>query len=349
MKKLIPAGLLAVALIAGGVLLLMSGKDAVTLAYAQKSGLLAADTVNVSFQGVAGKVVSVEVAEEQQVKEGDVLMSLDATDLDLQIERLTLDLQQQEIRIWQAQAQAGFTEEVKRQAQLNNEEDVARQLLVIEAAQNTLALAQINFERIETLFNAGVVPQADFDATSFQLDTATNNLSQQQAALEKIRVNQPNVDTSNVYNVDSLQKQKESLEVQLQTLEEQKSRLVLQAPSDGKIIRLIPKVGENIPLGSVVAVLEANQLYFDVYVGETQVAPYQTGAKVLCRVPALQTDVAGTVSYVTSAPTYASMRMSREKGQADVSSFRVRVNVERIDGLLPGMTVEVSGDDPILR
>ena len=135
----------------------------------------------------------------------------------------------------------------------------------------------------------------------------------------------------------------------MQTLEEQKNRMVLQAPADGKIIRIIPKSGENIPVGTVVAVIESNQLYFDIYVDEMQIPQYKTNEKILCNVIAMQKDVEGTISYVTSAPPYASMRMSRDKGQADVSSFRVRINVERNAELLPGMTVEVSSNDSIIH
>lgn len=48
----------------------MSGKDAVSMAAQQKNTLLTADTVNVAFQGVGGRVNTIEVKEEQQVKKG---------------------------------------------------------------------------------------------------------------------------------------------------------------------------------------------------------------------------------------------------------------------------------------
>lgn len=101
-KKIIVYVLLIVALGTGGTLMAMSGKDAVSMAAQQKNTLLTADTVNVAFQGVGGRVNTVEVKEEQQVKKGDVLMTLDPVDLDLQIEKLKTDIAQADVKIKQA-------------------------------------------------------------------------------------------------------------------------------------------------------------------------------------------------------------------------------------------------------
>ena len=40
-------------------------------------------------------------------------------------------------------------------------------------------------------------------------------------------------------------------------------------------------------------------------------------------------------------PDFASLRMVRERGQADLTLFRVRIDVPPAEGLLPGMTLEV--------
>lgn len=328
-KRLMPLILLAIALVAGGILLTLGGKDAVTMASAVKQGLLTADILNQSFQGVGGKVTSIQVTEEQQVRQGDVLMTLDSTDIELQIAKLETDLQQLDVKIQQANAQG------------NRQEDVERQALAVEAAQQALDLAQINFDRVQALCEAGAAARANLDTASYQLDTAKNALSQQQAALKKLGTDIQN----NTYHVELAVKQKESLELQRQSLEVQKQRLTLKASADGKVTRVIPKVGENIAAGATVAVIESNQLYYDIYVDETQIANYTPGGRVTGYVAALKRNVAGNVRYITAAPQYASMRMSREKGQADASSFLVRIDVPRAPDLLPGMTLEVNAGE----
>lgn len=325
-KGLIPLILLIIALVIGGILMTLDGKDAVTMASAVKNGLLTADTLNVSFQGVGGKVTSIKVTEEQQVRQGDVLMTLDATDLDLQTAKLTTDIQQLDVKLQQTKTQG------------ERKEDVERQELAVEGARQALDLAQSNYDRTKALFDAGAVAQVNLDTVSYQFETAKNALSQQQAALKKLETDIQN----NGFNVELVEKQKESMQVQLQSLEVQKQRLILKAPADGKVTRIVPKIGENIAAGATVVVIEANQLYCDIYVDETQVSGYTPNSSVSGYVAALKKNVEGKVRFITAAPQYASMRMSREKGQADVSSFLVRIDVQRTPELLPGMTLEVN-------
>ncbi|RYD02123.1 hypothetical protein N752_27110 [Desulforamulus aquiferis] len=141
------------------------------------------------------------------------------------------------------------------------------------------------------------------------------------------------------------EKQKESMMVQLEALEVQKDRMVLKAPADGKVSRIVPKIGENIAPGVIAIVIESNQLYYDIYVNETQINKYKPGSMVSGYVVALKRNVEGKVRYITSAPQYANMRMSREKGQADVSSFLIRIDIENTPELIPGMTVEVNSGE----
>ncbi|MDO0822552.1 HlyD family secretion protein [Desulfosporosinus nitroreducens] len=330
MKRLISFILLIVFLGAGGIFMTMEGKDAVTMASIKKSSLLTADNSNLSFQGVGGKVTAIMVTEEQQIKLGEVLITLDPTDLDLQITKVKTEIQQQDVKIKQTKAQVTRTE------------DLERQMLVVEASQQTLNLAQTNYDRTKALYDAGAVALTNLDTVSYQLDTAKNVLSQQQALAKKIEAQISTDIQNNAYNIEALQKQKEAMQVQLQSLEVQKQRMILKAPSDGKVTRIIPKIGENTASGAPVVTIESDQLYYTIYVDETQITKYKVDESVTGQIAALNKKVEGKVRYITSAPQYASMRMSRDKGQSDVSSFLVRIDVQRTPELLPGMIVEVN-------
>lgn len=440
-KKIIPYALLVIALGTGGTMMAMSGKDAVSMAAQQKNTLLTADTVNVSFQGVGGRVKSIEVKENQQVKKGDVLMALDPVDLDLQIEKLKTDIAQADVKISQAkdglQNQSDKITASERQGELDIQaaqagesllnqgaraEDIQRQKLAIEAAQQSvdaaqtgvetaksnaevaqkavasrqqaLELVKASYRRVQALYDAGAGTKAELDnaknqmdtaqialdtardqveiannqikAASKQADIAKNGVAQQQTALEKLQAGataeerqqahiktekaeealtqtaQTRKDVKNSeYNVDLLAQQKQALAIQLKTLELQRGRMVLKATTDGKVTRVVPKLGEIVSTGATGAVIETNQLYYDIYVDEASLTKLKAGDNVTSHVVALDKDIQGTVKYITSAPQYTNMRMSRDKGLADISSFQVRVNIQRTPELLPGMTVEV--------
>ncbi|WP_258043406.1 HlyD family secretion protein [Paenibacillus polymyxa] len=233
----------------------------------------------------------------------------------------------------------------------------------LDNAKNQLDNAQI---ALDTAKDQVEIANNQITAASKQSDIAKNGIAQQQTALDKMeagataeerqqariktekakealtQTSQTRKDVKNSeYNVDLLAQQKQALSVQLKTLELQRGRMVLKASTDGKVARIVPKMGEIVSTGATGAVIETNQLYYDIYVGEDSISQFKAGGNVTSHVVALDKDVQGKVRYITSAPQYTNMRMSRDKGLSDISSFQVRVDVQRTSELLPGMTVEV--------
>lgn len=429
--KLIPIIVLIVALGVGGTLLMMHGKDAVSMAALKKEGVLTIDTVNSSFEGQSGKVTAVNVKEEDHVKKGQVLMTLDTQDINLQIKNVKEQMSQIDVQIAQAQSeltsQAHKLAEQKANAELSIEaakvaqqkvltgarpEDIQSQEIAVDSAKKSVEVAnngvnaaqtgvataqqavdyaQTNYDRAKSLFDNGLGTQASLDSAQNALDTAQkqlqstqdqlvsaqkqvevagNQVRAQETALEKLKngataedrdaaqvqvaqaqqglkqIEQGQEDITNgKYNIDLLKKQKDALQINLDNLTVQKERRVLTASADGKVTRVVPKTGENVSAGTPVVVIETGKMYYDLYVGEENIKHFQAGAKVSTNVISLGKDVQGTVRYITSAPQYAALRMSREKGQADTTSFIVRVDVKRTSDLLPGMTVEVPTDE----
>ena len=332
-KKYVPIALLIAALAVGGALLMFQGSDAVTLATNEKNSILTADTVNASFQGVGGRVVSVEVVEQQDVKAGEVIMKLDTTDIDLQITQLEANIAQQDVKIQQAKIQGVRPEELEKQK------------LATASAKESLEQAQRNYDRCKILYNEGGISKVEYDNASSQFEIAKNTLAQQQEQVKNLSAQNSTNSQNYEYGEDILALQKDTFESQLEALKIQKERMALKAPIDGKITKLIPKAGENISSGATAAIVQSNDLYYSIYVDETQVSKFQKGNIVEGRVPALKEDIKGTVRSVSSAPQYASLRMSRDKGQSDTSSYIIIVDVKASSKFLPGMTVEVDIDE----
>lgn len=323
--------ILIVALGLGGFLLTKEGKDAVSVAMYKKQAILTADQVSVSFQQVGGRVTDVLVQEGQFVKQDEVLMVLDPTDTELQIARLTSEIAAMNAKIKQAEEAIGG-------------EEVARQKLMVDASREILENNRLNYERTKELYESGAMPKVNFEAAELQLTLAENKLQQEQEQLSKIKRDI----TNKVTGIDPLVKQREGLNIQLKSLNVQKERLILKAPSDGKIVRLTPKVGENVAPGAPVIVLETGRSYFDLYVPETQVAKFEVGKLVPVHIISLNKTVDGEIRFITRTPQFANLRMSREKGQADLNSFQIRVYIEDSQKTLPGMTVEVDTDEMVL-
>ena len=333
LKKYAPLLLLIIALAIGGAFLMFRGGDAVTMATTEKNSLLTADTVNAAFQGVGGRVVSLAVVEQQDVKAGDILINLDTTDIDMQISQLEVGMVQQDIKIRQAQL-----------LQVRPEEQ-EKQRLAVNSARESLDQLQQNYDRLTSLYNAGAVAAKDYQAAASQLEIARNNLATQQAQLSKLDALSATEGQNYQYNKELLLLQKDNLKTQLEALQIQKERMALRAPADGKITRLVPKVGELVSPGLPVAMIQSPNLYYSLYVAETQAGKFHPGDNVAGYAPALRENIAGTVRSVSPAPQYATMRMSRDKGLSDTSSYVIVVDVQASSKLLPGMTVEVAVDE----
>ncbi|MFF2483904.1 HlyD family secretion protein [Paenibacillus sp. NPDC058071] len=119
------------------------------------------------------------------------------------------------------------------------------------------------------------------------------------------------------------------------------------SPEDGLIYRVAVKSGEQLMPGMPIAVVQKTEYYTDLYVQESQIEKLKLNQTVKIHFPYLdrKIEVDGTVASIAAAPQFASLRMTREKGQADVSMFLVRISVPSNADLLPGMTAEVDFDE----
>ncbi|MGI6678722.1 MAG: HlyD family secretion protein [Dehalobacterium sp.] len=208
-----------------------------------------------------------------------------------------------------------------------------------------LVQAKNNYERSKVLYEEGGISEMQYENAVSQYEIAENTYAQQEAQVKNLAAQNSTNSQNYEYNKDLMEHQKDILESQLAALKLQKERMVLKAPMDGKVAKLVPKAGENITANVTAAIIQSNNLYYSIYIDETQVSKFAKGNVVAGKAPALNEEIEGTVRSIASAPQYANLRMSRDKGLSDTSSYIVIVDVQASSNLLPGMTVEVDIDE----
>ena len=204
------------------------------------------------------------------------------------------------------------------------------------------------------------IAQSQLDDATMTLNVAQAGVEQQQQLLDKLlagaqdtgatdgialpTIAQERASAANMSNdVAALESQRQALVVALEELETQKERLTMRAPEDGKILKVLSKEGEMVAAGTPVVLLESNRSYYDIYLSEEQAAGLAEGDEVTGVTVAGKKQVKGTIQLLTQAPGFADLKQSREKGQADLSAFQVRIYIEPTDGVVPGMTIGVKG------
>ena len=348
----------AVVMVVTGLLLMYTGNDALVLATEKKEGILTAEQIKLSFENVGGRMVKECVKEADQVKKGDVLMVLDSTDVDLSIAKLEAQIAQMKSQIKSA---GGGVNIAMSQADTNEQQSfrqIDQQKAAVDAAEANYNNASLDYNRKVQLFEVGAISKADLDAAQTSLQVNTANVAQQKQLLSKLlagtsdngdtdSLNLPTIAlerqtaANKLNDVEALNQQLKGLEVQLKELKVKKERLTLRAPEDGKIIKILAKEGEMIAQNTPVLLMESNRYYFDIYVSEEKVDKYKEGDEIEAISVAGKKKVKCTIRLLTQAPGFADLRMTREKGQADLTSFQMRIYLEPTEEILPGMTMGV--------
>ena len=119
------------------------------------------------------------------------------------------------------------------------------------------------------------------------------------------------------------------------------------APDDGLVSKISVKTGDQLQLGIPVAILQKSTFYTELYIQESEINRFKKNQSINVHFPYLSNpiQVDGMITSVTAAPQFASLRMTREKGQADLSMFLVKISIDSNKTLLPGMTAEVQLDE----
>ena len=368
MKKNVKIPVIFLLLLFFGSFLIFLGSrnDAVTVAKSIKSGVLTADEINVAFQNVGGKVIKRFVEESQMVKKGDPLMQLEDVDTKLAIDRLQALVDSQRAAVNQEQAAIEITENETNLSELSTWRKIEEVKASLEAAKSARNLASTEFDRqtqlrktggnsqsqLDNARNAFVVAKMQVIQIESQLSTLMIGATPEQVSQFEKTQNATGMSLQSIMiarqKLENRQNQLAQLKAQLaqgeadlKQLQINYQRLTLKAPEDGKVLKLMFEDGELAPTGAPAVLLETDRKYIDIYVNEKMVNDYQPGTTVTANAIALDKEVKGKVRFATAAPSFADLRMTRERGQADLTSYQVRIYMESIPKLLTGMTLEV--------
>ncbi len=344
--------------IISGLVLLYKGFDPVAQAKERKDGILTAEQIKVSFDSVGGRLMKEAVKEGDHVQEGDVLMILDPTDLNLSIEKTKAQIAQIDAQI-AAQSEnidIGFAQADTAEVQTFRQIDM--QKAQIASANSTYETRLADFQRMEKLAETGAISQKELDSYRNNMEVARANAASAINGLHQLlggtadqgdtdslvlpTIQNQRAEVSNQKNtLDSLKQQKKQLEVALEELNVNHGRLILRAPENGKILKVIAKEGEMVSANTPVILLESERTYYDIYLPENEVSHLSEGSYVEGHTVADKKKVPGTVRLIARADGFADYKMSREKSSADITSFQVRIYTEPVPQVIPGMTIEV--------
>ncbi|WP_163711716.1 HlyD family secretion protein [Mangrovibacterium lignilyticum] len=290
-------------------------------------GEVEAKQVNVATK-IVGRVSRLDVEEGQFVSKGDTLMVIDSPEV-------YAKLMQAEAAQAAATAQSDKAQKGARSEQI----DAARS--VWEKAEAAADLMKKTDERIQTLYEEGVVPAQRRDEVETQMKaavlTAKAAESQYMMAKNGARTEDKDAAAALVSQASGAVSEVESYINETEVL----------ATITGQISTVIPNEGELITPGlPVVTITDLDDCWINFNIREDWLPNVKIGTQFPVAIPALGLkDVLVEVSFINSLGSFATNTATKSVGDYDLKTFEVRLKpVNKVNGLLPGMSVVLNAE-----
>ena len=273
---------------------------------------------------VPGRILELRVKEGDYVKVGDTLAIIDAPDV---MAKMT-----------QAQgaenAAAAMSEMAENGAR---KEQVRGAYEVLQQAKAGLEIAEKSYQRVQRLFDEGVMTaqkrdetfanykamEAQVKAAQSQYDMVSNGARREErrAAAAQVERSRGAVAEVGSYINETIQR----------------------AQVEGEISEVYPHMGELIGTGSpIMSISVLNDIWGTFNIREDQLGGMKVGDEITAYVPAFDKNVRMKIYFIKDQGSYAVWKATKAKGQYDLKTFEVRAKpIDKLEGLRPGMSLVI--------
>lgn len=270
---------------------------------------------------LAGRISEFSVREGDSVSKGDVIAEIFSPEVEAK-------KVQAEGAYKAAQAQADKAKKGARSEQI----EAAK--AVMNRAEQAANLAKTTYDRVQKLYDEGVLPVQKRDEAETQMNAANAQLAAAKAQYTEA-MNGARDEDKAAANALVLQASGAKAEVKAY-LDETK----IVAPISGEVTLKVSEEGEVVGAGMpVVAITDLKDAWAVFNIREDNLKNVTKGSAFEIYVPALDKNVSMEVYYIASAGSYAVWKSSKESGGFDLKTFEIRLRPSvPVEGLRPGMT-----------
>ena len=220
-------------------------------------------------------------------------------------------------------------------------EDITALKAMSDRAQEAATLAKNTYDRVQKLYNEGVLPLQKRDEAETQMKASQAAADAARAQYNQAVAGARSEDKA-AANALVLQAKGATAEVDAY-LEETKIR----TPITGEVSLKLAEEGEVVGSGMpIIAVTDLNDSWAVFHLREDYLKNVFKGKKFYLQVPALDKTIEMVVSYIASVGDYATWRSSKESAGFDLKTFEVRMRpTHKVENLRPGMSVLFPVDD----
>lgn len=271
---------------------------------------------------VPGRIETFYCEEGDHVRKGDTVVVIDSPEV--------------RAKLAQAMGARNAAEAQNQKAQVGAREEMKAG--AYEMWQKALVGERIykqSYERVQRLFEKGVVSEQKRDEVKAQYDAAT--------ATARAAKTQYDMAMNGAQEEDKMAAAAlvERANGAIQEVNGYLGELYLTAPCDGEITERYPKVGELVGSGSpIMSIVDLNDVWFTFAVREDRLADIVIGMELNVRIPALGAQLHPVrVTHIKAMGSYATWRSTDMNGGYDKRTFDVKCRpIYPIENLRPGMS-----------
>jgi HlyD family secretion protein len=299
------------------------------------SGQVNATEIHVAPE-VSGRIIQMDVAEGDRVREGDLIAQLDTRDVDLAMRRTAAERAQADAQL--RLLQAGARVEDVRQA----EAQVAAAAADVAAAQADLAAAETDLQRFERLLESKSGSEKQRDDAATRRDVARDRLLAARAREAAARETATRLRAgSRREEVDAARARLAAVDAQIAALEKSKADATVRAPIGGVITERLLDRGEVVAARVPIVVLtDLDHAWAEVFVDEPEIPRIKIGQAATVFTDAGGPGLPGTVSFIASKAEFTPRNVQTAEDRSKLV-YRVKIAVDNRQGILKqGMPVE---------
>jgi HlyD family secretion protein len=287
-------------------------------------GMFETTTVNVASE-IPGRINEILVDLGDYVEKGQIIATLEANIMNA--------------KMGQAKGVKNAAESMlSRVKQGARKEEIKAAGNQYKMAKSQFDFAEKTYNRFQLLYSDSIISRQEMDEMEFKYTAAKNEMEAALAIYEMAKSGATHEDVQIV---------KGEVEMATGMYNEALAyyeQLELVAPVSGNISAKISEEGEVMGAGyPIMTIMIPEKIYAIVNVREDKLDFFKKGSILKGKVPGLSDKVCEfNVSYLAVMADFATWVPTQAKGEYDLKTFEVRlVPVEKIEGLHPGMTVQI--------
>lgn len=270
---------------------------------------------------VPGRILQLLVEEGQYVNVGDTLVFIDSP----------------EVRAKLAQATAAKSAAMAQQQKANKGvrfETIDGAYEMWQKAEIGVDIAKKSFDRVQRLFDKGVVTAQKRDETEAQYKAAVATAAAAKSQYTMAKNGAEAEDKlASIALVDKAQGA-------IQEVEAFMLETALISPISGEVSEVFPSQGELLGSGApIMNIVDLNNIWFSFNVREDLLGDMKMDSEIEVTIPALNQTAILKISYIKALASYATWKVTKATGQFDAKTFEVRAKpIQPIKDLRPGMS-----------